>query len=97
MRSLGPVTHVMRDTLAFIAERVGNGLPPSNREILVRFGLRSTNAVNDRLKSLERHGLIERDKQRARAIFLTPRGRREAAAASLYATSTGAEVSNDAA
>jgi repressor LexA len=94
MRPLGPVTDIMRDTLRFISERIARGLPPTNRELGEAFGLKSTNSVNDRLKCLERHGLIERDRQRSRAIFLTPRGKKEAAYASLYARSTGAEVAN---
>jgi DNA-binding MarR family transcriptional regulator len=87
-----PITPRQLQYLAFIAERIAGGLPPTNSEMRARFGVRSSNAVQDVLKSLERKSLIERDRQRARAIYLTPKGKREAAAASLYARSTGCEV-----
>lgn len=88
------ITQRQREYLAFIAERISGGLPPTNAEMRARFEVSSSNTIADHLKALERKGLIERDRLKARAIWLTPRGKREAASASLYARSTGAECAN---
>lgn len=47
------------ETLAFIREHIAeHAVPPTIREIKNRFGLSSTNAVSDRLRSLVRKGVI---------------------------------------
>jgi repressor LexA len=44
------------------------GYPPTLREIGAALGIRSTNAVNDHLKALERKEAIVRDRSRSRGI-----------------------------
>lgn len=58
-----------RDIYEFIRETVASrGIPPSMREIGARFGIRSTNGVNKHLVSLERAGLIARERGKSRGI-----------------------------
>lgn len=58
---LKPLTAAQRDVLAFVCEHIDRiGFPPTNREILRRFGWTSTNAVADHLKRIEKKGYIER-------------------------------------
>jgi len=67
-----------RDIYEFIRETVASrGIPPSLREIGARFGIRSTNGVNKHLVSLERAGLIARERGTSRGIAVG--GRREPA------------------
>ena len=47
------------------------GYPPTLREIGVQMGIRSTNAINDHLRALEKKGFVERSFQRSRGIKLT--------------------------
>lgn len=62
--------------LRFIADRIeADGYPPSIRELGIAFEILSTNAVNDHLKALERKGLIERDRETARGLRITKRGK----------------------
>lgn len=64
------------EVLAFIDEHTSaSGYPPTLREIGARFGIRSTNGVNDHLLSLQRKGLIERDDHQARSVRVSPAGR----------------------
>jgi repressor LexA len=87
------VTQRQREVLSFISDHIrAHNYPPTIRQIGDAFDFRSTNATADHLKALIRKGLIERAHNSARAMWLTPKGKREAASASLYATSTGAEV-----
>jgi len=44
------------------------GFPPTIREIGAKLGIRSTNAVNDHLKALERKGYLERREAKSRAL-----------------------------
>lgn len=46
--------------------------PPTLREIGTRFGIRSTNGINDHLRALERKGYIVRDDMTARGIRVVP-------------------------
>ncbi len=53
----------------FTAEQ---GYPPSVREIGERVGLSSSSTIHAHLKALERHGLIERDPTKPRALRSAP-------------------------
>jgi repressor LexA len=44
-----------------------DGYPPTIREIGAQLGIKSTNAVNDHLKALERKGYLQRDESKSRA------------------------------
>jgi repressor LexA len=67
--------------LDFIIECIrDNGMPPTIAEIGAKFGISSTNGVNDHLLALEKKGYITRS-SKARAIRVT-----EKASAGLYAT-----------
>ncbi len=44
------------------------GYPPTIREIGAELGIRSTNAVNDHLKALERKGYLNRNEAKSRAL-----------------------------
>jgi len=60
--------------LRFIVECIRDeGAPPTIAEICERFGLSSTNGVNDHLVALEKKGYIERT-SKARGIHVTARG-----------------------
>lgn len=61
-----------------------NGMPPTIAEIGQKFGISSTNGVNDHLVALEKKGYIERS-SKARSIHVT-----EKAAAGLYQSDVGA-------
>jgi repressor LexA len=75
-KELTPRQH---DILKFIIESIrDHGYPPTIAEIGDRFGLVSTNGVNDHLLALERKGYIERS-SKARGIHVT-----EKAAVGLY-------------
>lgn len=53
---------------------VQEGYPPTIREIGAKLGIRSTNAVNDHLKALERKGYLERREAKSRALVPVSRG-----------------------
>ncbi len=60
-----------RQIFEFIRERIESvGLPPTIREIGMRFGISSTNGVRYFLRKLEDEGLIERERFKARGIRL---------------------------
>ena len=66
-----PLTERQGQVLSYIREYAAErGFAPTIREIAERFGLRSTNAVADHLRALERKGAIERDPRSARGIRL---------------------------
>ena len=66
------ITERQRSILGFIRETVERrGLPPSLREIGMKFGIRSTNGVDKHLVALERAGLITRERGMSRGIALT--------------------------
>ena len=65
------LTKRQAEILGFIRDHVAeHGVAPTVREIADRFGLRSTNAVADHLRALERKGVIEREERAARGIRL---------------------------
>lgn len=72
------LTDRQRRILEFVAASLRDrGMAPTLREIGERFGIRSTNGVNDHLRALERKGAIVREDMAARAIRLTGAGRAE--------------------
>lgn len=63
------LTERQKQILAFIDGKIsGSGLPPTIREIGVRFGIVSTNGVRSILDALERKGYIRRQKLLSRGI-----------------------------
>jgi len=65
------LTRRQEEILSFIREFAGEyGYSPTVREIAKRFGMRSTNAVADHLRALERKGAIVRRERAARGIRL---------------------------
>lgn len=66
-----------QEVLGFIERFLAaEGSPPTLREIGQALGIRSTNAVNDHLKTLERKGAIVRSRSRARGIALADRAKK---------------------
>jgi repressor LexA len=64
------------EVLAYIAESIDTRQrPPTYREIAMRLHLRSTNAVTDHLRALQRKGLVTLDAGVACGIAVTPEGR----------------------
>lgn len=51
-----------------------SGYPPTIRELGDMLGIRSTNGVNDHLKTLSKKGFIERTSSKSRALIITPSG-----------------------
>ena len=65
----GTISERQQDILGFIRETIERrGIPPSLREIGVKFGIRSTNGVDKHLAALERAGLIMREPGKSRSI-----------------------------
>ena len=63
------ISERQQDILGFIRESIEHrGIPPSLREIGIRFGIRSTNGVDKHLAVLERAGLITREPGKSRSI-----------------------------
>lgn len=73
------LTKRQRSILSFIVEEIKTKLlPPTIREIGFRFGIGSTNGVNDHLVALEKKGYIEtRLKGEARGTIVTAKTRDE--------------------
>jgi repressor LexA len=68
------LTKRQRAILEFIIESIReHGYPPTIAEIGLRFGITSTNGVNDHLVALEKKGYIERS-SKARGIHVTSLG-----------------------
>jgi repressor LexA len=64
-----PATERQRKILDVIASfTLEHGYPPSVREIGERVGLSSSSTIHAHLKALERHGLIQRDPTKPRAL-----------------------------
>ncbi len=64
-----PATERQRKILDVIASFTSeHGYPPSVREIGERVGLSSSSTIHAHLKALERHGLIQRDPTKPRAL-----------------------------
>ena len=62
-----------RSIFGFVQARIlARGIPPTVREIGVRFGIRSPNGVVCHLKALEKKGLINRDAALSRGIRVVP-------------------------
>jgi repressor LexA len=71
-----PMTRIQRHTLEYIGKFLAErGYPPAVKDIMEAFSIGSTNAIIDRLKALEKRGLIVRQPKIARGLALTPRGR----------------------
>jgi repressor LexA len=63
------LTDRQREILEFINESIRErGYPPTLREIGARFGIRSTNGVNDHLRALEKKGYLHREDLKSRAL-----------------------------
>lgn len=73
-RSNHRLTERQGEILAFIRKYGrAQGYPPTLREIGERFGIRSTNGVNDHLVALEKKGVLSRGGMKSRALrILTP-------------------------
>lgn len=68
-RSTRPLTARQGAILEFIRDSVQKrGYPPTLREIGTRFGIRSTNGVNDHLVALERKGYLTRKDRLSRGL-----------------------------
>ncbi len=65
-----PLNEKMQKVLAFVKERLQDGIPPSVREICEATGIRSTSTVHAYLKRLEDDGYISRFSGLNRAIRL---------------------------
>jgi repressor LexA len=64
------------ELLEFVRDfRAGSGYSPTMREVADSFGLSSVATVAEHLDSLEAKGLIARERDRARSVLLTARGR----------------------
>ena len=66
------LTARQREIYDFIAQVIrNNGYPPTIREIMVAFGIASTNGVRTTLTALEKKGYIRRTAMLSRSIELT--------------------------
>lgn len=73
-RPASALTQRQRDILAWICVSIDvDGYPPTIREISDHFGIRSTNGVNDHLKSIERKGWIKRTAETSRGLKILRR------------------------
>jgi SOS-response transcriptional repressor LexA len=65
------LTERQAEILDFIRRSAGeSGYMPTMREIGRKFGIGSTNGVNDHLRALEKKGFIQRDRMKSRAVRL---------------------------
>lgn len=68
---MNPLTERQQAVLDFLRDYLrANGYPPTFREVMAHFGFKSTNAVNDYLRVLERKGHVRVDRTRSRGIQL---------------------------
>ena len=65
-----PLNEKQQRVLAFVKERLGDGIPPTVREICDACGIKSTSTVHAYLKRLEEEGYIDRVDGLNRAIRL---------------------------
>lgn len=65
-----PLNEKQQKVLAFVKERLGDGIPPSVREICDACGIKSTSTAHIYLKKLEEEGYISRVDGLNRAIRL---------------------------
>lgn len=69
------LTARQRNILDYLVEYHGeHGYAPAMRDIGIFFKIKSTNAVSDHLRALERKGYIERDRQRGRGVRILKTG-----------------------
>lgn len=68
---LQELTDRQRDILAYIRECIGNGIPPTIRDICDKFGINSTNGVVGHLNALEGKGWLLIDHNQDRGLRLT--------------------------
>jgi repressor LexA len=67
----GTLTERQKDILDFLQNYIEDeGYPPTLREIGLRFGIKSTNGVNDHLQAIERKGYIRRSPDTSRGIVI---------------------------
>ncbi|MBB5209348.1 transcriptional repressor LexA [Chiayiivirga flava] len=64
------LTEIQRSILAWVAERIDAGMPPSQTEIMQAFGFKSLRAAQYHLEALERFGAIRRLPGKARGLQL---------------------------
>jgi repressor LexA len=67
------LTPKQKKVLDFIRQRIGEGLPPTIREIGEGLGFKSTGTVRDYLKVLMQKGLVKKMDNKSRGIELTER------------------------
>jgi repressor LexA len=66
------ISERQKDIYDFIRRTIeSRGIPPTIREIGLRFGIRSTNGVDKHLQSLEKAGLLSRQRGASRGIRLS--------------------------
>lgn len=65
-----PLNEKQQKVLTFVKERLGDGIPPTVREICEATGIKSTSTVHAYLKRLEDEGYIDRQGGLNRAIRL---------------------------
>jgi repressor LexA len=86
-------TQRQREIYEFIRMTVeSRGIPPTIREIGVRFGIRSTNGVDKHLQALERSGHITRHRGASRGIALASNKRAPAAVPLLGRVAAGLPI-----
>ena len=67
----GTLTERQKEILDFLQNYIEDeGYPPTLREIGLRFGIKSTNGVNDHLQAIERKGYIKRSPDTSRGIVI---------------------------
>lgn len=71
------LTDIQQSILAWIAERIDAGMPPSQTEIMQAFGFKSLRAAQYHLEALERFGAIRRLPGKARGLQLVREAIRE--------------------
>jgi len=67
------ITERQRQVVGLIVRGEQGGVQPTIREMVEALGIRSTNAVADHLRALERKGMLLRH-GRSRSIEVTPKG-----------------------
>lgn len=66
-----PLSEKQSAVYRFLVKKLGQGLPPTVREICAATKIKSTSTVHAILSSLEENGYIERDKFNSRSIRLS--------------------------
>lgn len=68
MTDINQLTERQQEVYLFIRRKSESGPVPTFRQIAARFGLRSTNAVMDHIKRLERLGFVRRSGSRVKRL-----------------------------